>query len=190
MPKLHVVAVSTRPNRAGFPVAQWFFERAKAHAKFEVTLVDLQQVNLPLFDEPEHPRLKKYTHEHTKRWSATVEAADAFVFVAPEYNYTSAPSYVNALDYVFHEWAYKPVSYVSYGGGVGGARAVQTMRLQAMTLKMVPIPEAVHVPMFMQLIKDGKFTPNDAIEKSAGAVLDELFKLNGALEPLRAKKPA
>jgi len=42
------------------------FERAKAHAKLDVTLVDLKEVALPLYDEAEHPRLEKYQHAHTK----------------------------------------------------------------------------------------------------------------------------
>jgi NAD(P)H-dependent FMN reductase len=190
MLKLHVIAVSTRPTRAGFPLAQWFHQRATAHGKFEVTLVDLKEVGLPLFDEPEHPRFKKYTHEHTKKWSAIVEAADAFVFVTPEYNYTAPPSYTNALDYLVHEWAYKPVSYVSYGGPMGGARAVQTMRLHAAALRMVPITDAVHVPMFLQLIKDGVFASNEPLDKTATAVLDELLKLSEALAPVRRPRPA
>jgi len=66
MLKLHVIIASTRPGRIGLPVGQWFFERAKAHAKLDVTLVDLKEVALPLYDEAEHPRLEKYQHAHTK----------------------------------------------------------------------------------------------------------------------------
>jgi NAD(P)H-dependent FMN reductase len=36
-------------------------------------------VILAIFDEPAHPRLRRYEHEHTKAWSARVDAADAFV---------------------------------------------------------------------------------------------------------------
>jgi NAD(P)H-dependent FMN reductase len=44
-------------------------------------------VNLPLLEEPEHPRLQHYRHDYTKAWSATVQRADAYVFVTPEYNH-------------------------------------------------------------------------------------------------------
>jgi NAD(P)H-dependent FMN reductase len=50
--KLNVILASTRPGRAGLPVAQWVTEQAKQHAKFEVEFIDLAEVNLPLFEEP------------------------------------------------------------------------------------------------------------------------------------------
>ena len=70
-------------------------------------LVDLADFNLPVYDEPNHPRLRQYVHDHTKAWSASVEAAAAFVFVTPEYNYFAPPALMNALDYLLHEWSYK-----------------------------------------------------------------------------------
>src|SRR5262252_9743384 len=85
MPNLMVVIASTRPIRAGLPVARWFAGRAAEHPAFDVDLVDLAELDLPFMDEPEHPRLRRYVHEHTKRWSGRVTAADAFVFVTPEY---------------------------------------------------------------------------------------------------------
>ena len=78
--KLNVIICSTRPGRVGKPVGEWFFEAAKGHAGFEVELVDLADMNLPIYDEPKHPRLQQYEHEHTKRWAASVDGADAFVF--------------------------------------------------------------------------------------------------------------
>src|SRR4051794_37691276 len=120
MPVLQTIVVSTRPGRAGLPVAQWFHDYARQHGKFAAELVDLAEVDLPLFDEPSHPRLRHYQHDHTRQWSARVARADAFVFVTPEYNHATPPSLVNAIDYLVHEWAYKPVGFVSYGGVSGG----------------------------------------------------------------------
>jgi NAD(P)H-dependent FMN reductase len=104
-------------------LAQWLAEAIRGSEVFDVELVDLADFKLPVFDEPEHPRLQKYAHEHTKRWSASVASAHAFVFVTPEYNYAPPPSLVNALDYLVKEWAYKPVGFFSYGGPGGGLRA-------------------------------------------------------------------
>src|SRR5450432_1598506 len=157
MSKLSVVIGSTRPGRVGLPVGQWFFERAKSHGAFDVELVDLKDLNLPLIDEPKHPRLLAYEHEHTKAWSAIVKASDAFVFVTPEYNYSTAPALLNALDYLFHEWAYKPAGFVSYGGVSGGIRSVQMVKQPLSALKVVPIPEAVTIPFFAQLMDSGTF---------------------------------
>jgi NAD(P)H-dependent FMN reductase len=95
------------------------------------------------------------------------------------------PSFVNALDYVFWEWQYKPVGFVSYGGVSGGLRAVQTARLHASTLKMMPIPEGVALPGVAAQLKDGKFEGNDLCAQGATAMLNELLKWSDALKPLR-----
>jgi NAD(P)H-dependent FMN reductase len=184
---LHVVIASTRAGRMGPTVGNWFLEQAHRHAKFEVEAVDLAAVNLPLLDEPNHPRLRKYEHEHTKRWSATVDRADAFVFVTPEYNYGTPPSLVNALDYLHHEWQYKPVGFVSYGGVSGGTRSVQMTKQVVTALKMMPMFEAVTIPFFAQYVnKDtGAFAPGKVQEDAAVVMLDELLKWAEALKPMR-----
>jgi NAD(P)H-dependent FMN reductase len=184
-PKLHTVIASTRPGRTGPVVAQWFHEFAKAHAKFDAELVDLASFDLPIYDEPQHPMRRQYEHEHTRKWTASVNAADAFVFVLPEYNFTAPPSFSNALDYAFWEWQYKPIGFVGYGGISGAQRAVQTARLQASTLKMMPIPEGVVLPNVYQQIKDGKFIANEFNEQGAMATLNELVKWTDALAGLR-----
>jgi NAD(P)H-dependent FMN reductase len=187
MPKLYVIAVSTRPARAGFPLAQWIAERAQAHGGFDVELVDLKQENLPMFDEPRHPRLKQYEHEHTKRWSAKIAAADAFVFVTPEYNHGTPPSLINALIYLVQEWAHKPVGFVSYGGPAGGTRAVQMVKPMLAALKLVALLESVMVPTFTHnLDEQGVFRASEQQESQAKSMLDALVKWTQALAPLRA----
>jgi NAD(P)H-dependent FMN reductase len=185
MSKLSVIIGSTRPGRVGLPVGQWFFERAKSHGKFEVELVDLKERNLPLLDEPKHPRLREYEQEHTKAWSAIVGASDAFVFVTPEYNYAAAPALLNAIDYLFHEWAYKPAGFVSYGGVSGGMRSVAMLKQPLSTLKVVGIPESVTIPFYSQLMEEGVFRGSESLEKAAVTLLDELLRWSGALATLR-----
>lgn len=186
MLKLHVVIASTRPGRVGLPIGNWALERAKAHGKFEVTLVDLKEVNLPMMDEPKHPRLQQYEHAHTKAWSAIVAAADAFLLVTPEYNYSVAPSLLNAFDFVYKEWNYKPAAFVSYGGLSGGMRAVEMAKQTLCMLKMVPLVEAVTLPFAAKQIADGKFAGTPENEKAATAALDELHRYADALKPMRA----
>ena len=186
--QLAVIIASTRPGRAGLPIGRWFHELASRHGKFAATkLVDLAEVNLPLFDEPEHPRLRKYQHQHTKDWSAMVAAADAFVIVTAEYNYTPPPSLVNALDFVYQEWNYKPVGFVSYGGVSGGTRAVQVLRQMAVGLRMMPIVESVPLPFYSQHVTPEGFNPPAPSAKAAADMIDELWKCAGALAPLRGR---
>ncbi|MEO5898119.1 MAG: NADPH-dependent FMN reductase [Vicinamibacterales bacterium] len=185
MPRLGVVIASTRDGRVGAPVADWFIDRARAHAGFEVELVDLKAVNLPVLSEPNHPRLKKYTQETTRAWSATVESLDAFVFVSPEYNYSTPPALVNALDHLYGEWNCKAAGLVTYGGISGGLRAGQMTRLMLTSFKIVPIVEAVTIPFVAKHVADGVFTADEAHDKSATVLLDELMRWTGALAVLR-----
>jgi NAD(P)H-dependent FMN reductase len=184
--KLHTIVCSTRPGRVGPAVAEWFQSIASQDPNFDATLIDLAEVNLPMYNEPKHPVLQQYEHEHTKRWSASVAAADAFVFVTPEYNYGPPPSLLNALNYVYKEWNYKPVAFVSYGGVSGGMRSTVMEKMTVTTLKMVPLVEAVVVPMVAQHIgPDKKFMPNDLHANSAKTLLAELARWATALKPMR-----
>ena len=187
MPKLMIVIASTRPGRVGLPVARWFEQRARAFGGFEVEVADLAQINLPFLDEPNHPRLRQYTQQHTRDWSARVDAADAFVFVMPEYNYGFNAPLKNAIDYLHWEWQYKPVGLVSYGGVSGGTRAAQMAKQVMTTLKMMPLPEAVSIPFVSQFIDDeGAVQANEVMETAATAMLTELRRWVEALRPLRA----
>jgi NAD(P)H-dependent FMN reductase len=186
MPTLQILIASTRPGRVGLPVGQWFIERAREHGAFELDVVDLAELRLPFMDEPAHPRLRHYIHEHTRTWSARVDAADAFVFAMPEYNHGFNAPLKNALDYLHHEWQHKPLGFVSYGGVAGGTRAVQLLKQVATALKLAPLFEAVHIPFVAQLIDDeGRFQANAAMETAADAMLDELVRMEAVLRPLR-----
>jgi NAD(P)H-dependent FMN reductase len=188
-PKLHIIIGSTRPGRIGPSIAQWFSDHTAEHGKFEPVLVDLAEFNLPVFDEPEHPMKQNYRHAHTKAWAASVSAADAFVFVTPEYNYAPPPALVNAFNYLSREWNYTPVGFVSYGGISGGLRSVQVAKQIVTTLKMMPIPEGVPMPMvFQNLDETGNLNAPDIYKTSAATMLDELFRWTEALKSLRAER--
>ena len=185
-PVLQIIIASTRPGRVGPSVASWIHERAVAHGGFDVELVDLAEVNLPMFDEPKHPRFGQYAHQHTKDWSATIKRADAFIFVVPEYNYGFNAAIKNAIDYLNAEWQHKPVGFVSYGGVAAGTRAVQMLKQVITTLKMVPMFDAVNIPFVQQFLdEDRKLQPNDIMETAAAAMLDELVRWTASLRSLR-----
>jgi NAD(P)H-dependent FMN reductase len=189
MPLLQIVIGSTRPGRVGPAVASWFTEQAKEHGGFDVEVIDLAEVGLPLLDEPNHPRLRQYTHEHTKAWSATIARGDAFVFVHPEYNYGVNAALKNAIDYLAVEWEYKPVGFVSYGGVSGGLRAAQVLKQTASALKMVPVMDTVIIQFVRNAVdENGVFHASDIQNASAKALLDELGVLAGALRTLRTEQ--
>jgi NAD(P)H-dependent FMN reductase len=191
MPKLMIVIASTRPGRVGLPVARWFNDRAVEHGEFEIDLVDLAELDLPLMNEPNHPRLRQYTHEHTRAWSERVDAADAFVFVTSEYNHGYPAPLKNAIDYLHNEWHDKPVGFVSYGGVAAGTRAMQQLKPVVSALKMVPMVEAVNIPFVAQFIDDDEnVVANEVMEQAVVAMLHELNLMQETLHSLREQRLA
>jgi NAD(P)H-dependent FMN reductase len=185
-----IIIASTRTGRKGPAVAEWFYNVCKAESAFNVQLLDLAVINLPFLDEPKHPKLKEYTHEHTKQWSNTIDEADAIVIVTCEYNFGYPAPLKNALDYLYQEWNYKPVGFVSYGGIAGGTRAVQQLKQVVTAQKMVPLTESINIPFFTKYIDEsGKFKPEDIHKKSAEAFLKELVTWTKVLAQMR-KQPA
>jgi NAD(P)H-dependent FMN reductase len=93
----------------------------------------------------------------------------------------------NALDYAYAEWSNKPVAFVGYGG-VGGARAVEQLRLNAIELQMAPIRSAVHILFsdYLAVIKDGKpLSEFDHLNQAARQMLDQLAWWTAALKAAR-----
>ena len=188
-PTLQIIIASTRPGRVGPSVAEWFHDRAVKHGGFDVELIDLAEVNLPLFDEPKHPRFGEYVHQHTKDWSATIRRGDAYVFVVPEYNYGFNAAIKNAIDYLNQEWQYKPLGFVSYGGVAAGTRAVQMLKQVVSALKMVTMADSVNIPFVQQFLDEQRvLQPNEIMESAATALLDELARWTSAVGPLRAPR--
>jgi NAD(P)H-dependent FMN reductase len=185
MSRLQIIVASTRPGRTGPAIGDWMVATAKDHGGYDdVELIDLAEVNLPFLDEPHHPAQRRYTRQHTRDWSATVDAADGFVFVTPEYNNSFNAPLKNALDYLHHEWRYKPAGFVGYGGTSSGTRAVAMLKPVVSTLKMTPVTEAVYVPL-KQCVVDGSFVPNESLTSAATAMLNELARMGGVLASLR-----
>ncbi|MEO4040846.1 NAD(P)H-dependent oxidoreductase [Hoeflea sp. CAU 1731] len=175
MALVQIVVGSVREKRIGRKVADWFMETGAGRDDFELELVDLKEVNLPLFDEPNHPRFANYVHDHTKAWSETVARADGFVFVTPEYNHSFPPALKNAIDYLSQEWKFKPAGFVSYGGVAAGTRAVQALKPVLACFQMPLVLENVHIPFVGSLFnQDGAFVPPDGLDDAARLLHDRM----------------
>lgn len=173
MPLLQVIIASTRPGRVGRPVADWFAGVAEAHDGFDIEVVDLAEVDLPLLDEPKHPRLQEYAHDHTRRWSETISRGDAYAFVMPEYNYGYSAPLKNAIDFLWNEWNDKPVALVGYGGVSGGLRAMQLIKPVLTAVKLRYVAE-VPIPFVHDRVEDGRIEANEAMRSGARGALDAL----------------
>jgi NAD(P)H-dependent FMN reductase len=187
--KLMIVVGSVRDGRIGLPIAEWVRDAVERDGRFEIDWADLKEIALPLMTEPNHPRLRQYTQQSTIDWSQRVDAAEAFIFVQPEYNHSFSPALKNAFDHLSQEWWRKPIGTVSYGGISGGTRGVVAMNVVEVTVGMVPTVSNVEIAWAAKQIEDeGEFEPNEHQERMLAAQLDELTTLSEALAPLRAAR--
>ena len=191
-PKLAVIIGSVRPNRFADHPAQWIRDVASKRGDFDVELIDLKDYPLPLFAETSSPAYGPAKDPTAQRWRKKVAEFDAYIFTAAEYNRGPTAALKNALDYVYKEWNNKPVAFVGYGG-VGGARAVEQLRLNAIELQMAPIRSAVHIqiPVYLAVLKEGKKLADfDVLQQNAKDMLDQLAWWTQALKAARDESPA
>ena len=185
MTKIAIILGSTRPGRNGEAVAKWVQGIAARRSDAEFELVDLADFPLPHFDEPGSPAMGVYSNDHTKAWSAKIAEFDGYVFVTPEYNHSTSGVLKNALDYLYTEWNNKAAAFVSYGG-VGGARAVEHLRLIASELQLATVRGQVAISLATEFENYSVFKPSDYLLPQVDTMLDQVVAWSKALEPLRA----
>jgi NAD(P)H-dependent FMN reductase len=188
-PRIGVVIGSTRQGRFGDRPAEWIASIAKARGDLDVEIVDLRDFPMPFFDEEKSPAWAPSRNEAAQAWQKKVAELDGFIITAAEYNRGPTAVLKNALDYAYREWVRKPVSYVGYGG-VGGARAIEQLRLHAVELQMAPTRNAVHIAWgdFVQILQQGrKIEDFEHLNQAAATMLDELAWWANVLKDAREK---
>ena len=142
---IQVITGTTRAGRFSERVADWVVDYLRSRTRIEVEPVDLREHPLPFFDAPPPARSPHdYADADVARLGTTVERADGYIMVTGEYNHRYPAVLKNAMDWTFAEWVRKPIAFVSWGN-VGGARAVEQLRLVAVEFAMAPVRHAVHI---------------------------------------------
>lgn len=184
MIRLAIIVGTTRPGRKAEDVARWVFEIARLRNDVQVELVDIQDYNLPLLDEPVPPSMGQYQNEHTKVWAAKIASFDAFVFVTPEYNHGTSGALKNAIDYLYAEWNNKAAGFVGYGSA-GGVRAVEHLRLVMGELMVADVRAQVMLSLYTDFENFTTFKPAQHHEKSVTTMLDQVISWGTALRNVR-----
>ena len=188
-PKLAIVIGSIRPNRFAARAGEWIEHAARQSGLFDVQVVDLKDYPMPMFAEEMSPAYAPSKDQVAGRWQKKMAEFDAYIFTAAEYNRGPTAVLKNALDYAYNEWTNKPVAFVGYGG-VGGARAIEQLRLNAIELQMAPIRTAVHIlfPAYLAVVKEGKKLGEfDYLNQNAKDMLNQLLWWTSALKTAREK---
>ncbi|WP_121394721.1 NADPH-dependent FMN reductase [Actinokineospora cianjurensis] len=189
MTRIGIILGSTRPNRNGEQVAEWVHGIAAKRSDADCELVDLRDFPLPHLDEPVPPSMGQYQNDHTRAWAAKIASFDGFVIITPEYNHSTSGVLKNAIDYLYAEWNNKAVGFVSYGS-VGGARAVEHLRLIAGELQMADVRQQVALSLMTEFENFSVFKPGDYNVPALTTLLDQVVAWSTALAPLRERAHA
>lgn len=184
MAHIQIIVGSTRPTRVGRKIADWFVGQAEVPAGSTIEIIDLADINLPLLDEPMSAMTGQYSKDHTKAWSEIINKADGYVFVTPEYNHSTSGALKNAIDYLYTEWAYKPVAFVGYGG-MGGTRAIEHLVGIASELKMFPLKSRVHILDVWSALDENDQVKPELARGNPSALLEEVATVAEATKSLR-----
>nr|WP_296071945.1 NAD(P)H-dependent oxidoreductase [uncultured Actinoplanes sp.] len=186
MTKIGIILGSTRPGRNGEQVAKWVNEVAQQRTDAEYELVDLLDYKLPHLDEAVPPSMAngQYSQPHTQEWADKIRSFDGFVIVTPEYNHSTSGALKNAIDFLFKEWNNKAVGFVSYGS-VGGARAVEHLRLIVGELMMADVRQQVTISLVTDFENFTTFIPKPYLEQALHTQLDQVVSWSNALAHLR-----
>lgn len=169
-------------------VAPWVLAQAKKHTEAQFELIDLRDWPLPFYQEVASVTdLTEYSIPLAKQWSEKIRQGDGFIIVTPEYNHGYTAVLKNALDYLYTEWHRKPVAFVSYGGSVGGSRAVEQLRLVAIELKMVPVSTAVNIVRVSKALDEQGIPTEPVYGKLLDKLLGDLLWYAETLKPAREK---
>ena len=143
-PKIALIIGSTRKTRFADKPAQWMLAQARARGDMDVELVDLREYDLPFFNEAASNAWMPSQDPKAVAWQKKIAGFDGYIFVVAEYNRSMTGALKNALDQAYVEWTHKPMAAIAYGS-VGGARALEHLRMTAVELQMVPCRNAVHI---------------------------------------------
>lgn len=188
--KIALIVGSTRPNRFADVPARWVADAAAARGDIALEVLDLRDWPLPFYDEPLTPLFSggKFSNPQAAAWANKIGEFDGFLATAAEYNHGPTAVLKNAIDSAAYEWHNKPIGFIGYGG-VGGARAVEQLRLHAVEMAMAPIRAAVHINMepFLGVARDGKSLDDyPYLVQTRDAMLDQLVWWAKALRAARS----
>jgi NAD(P)H-dependent FMN reductase len=186
-PRIAIIISTTRAARFGDKPAKWIYDIASQRDDMSVELVDLRDYPMPFFDEPASSAWVPSKNEVALRWQKKVAEFDGYIFVTAEYNRGISAVLKNAIDYAYSEWNNKTAAYVGYGS-VGGARAIEQLRLINVELQMAPMRAGVHIQGadFMAVWQQGKNIDElTYLQQNAKDMLDQLVWWTNALKAAR-----
>lgn len=182
-----IVCGSIREDRKSILAAHYIAGQV-ASAGHTPTVVDFTKLPLPFVDTPVPPGdlEGQYPYEEVRQWSKIAESADAFIFVAPEYNHGYSAIMKNALDWLYMEFHYKPAGLVGVSDGmVGGARVIEQLRAICGNFALYDIKETVMFRKVQDVLDSEGNLIDLSYERQVNKLVTALAKAAEAMKVLR-----
>ncbi len=191
MASILVLYGSYRSDRVGIRFAHYLVNAFAARGD-TAELIDAKAVGLPMLDR----MFKEYAPGEAPPamadLAARIRAADAFVLVAGEYNWSIQPGLKNMTDHFLEEWFWRPVAIASYSPGrLGGARAGTAWHAVLGEMGMAVIPSTLALGQITHALDpDGR--PTGEAGKGLEAIFprfaDDLAWWTEAVQAQRARR--
>ena len=161
---------SYRADRMGIRLVNYLAAKLTARGAAP-EIIDAQRIGLPMLDRMFKEYPKGAAPQPMEQLADKIRAADAFIFVAGEYNWGPQPGLKNLTDHYLEEWFWRPAAIASYSAGrIGGARSNVVWHGILSEMGMVVISSSLQVGPIAQAL-DETGTP----QGEAGAALDHAF---------------
>src|SRR5271165_1921353 len=136
---------SYRSDRMGIRLAAYIVDRLKKRGE-QPELIDAKAIGLPMLDRMYKEYPKGGAPAVMEELAQKILAADAFVFVAGEYNWGVQPGLKNLTDHFLEEWFWRPAAIASYSAGrLSGARSNSAWHATLAEMGMVVISSTLTV---------------------------------------------
>jgi NAD(P)H-dependent FMN reductase len=181
---------SYRADRQGIRLADYLVRGLRSRGE-DAELIDAREVGLPMLDR----MLKEYgpgrAPEAMARLGAKIRLADAFVFVAGEYNWGVQPGLKNLTDHFLEEWFWRPAAIASYSAGrLAGTRSSFAWHNILSEMGMVVISSTLTVGPIGQALSETAEPVGEAgaaLERAFGRFADDLAWWTEAARAQRAR---
>ena len=183
---------SYRSDRQGIRLAGYLVDAFAARGA-SPELIDAKALGLPILDRMYKEYPKGSAPVVLETLAETIRTADAFVFVAGEYNWGVQPGLKNLTDHFLEEWFWRPAAIASYSAGrAGGVRAGMSWHGILSEMGMVVVSSTLAVgPIGQALDADGQPTGESgaALARAFPRFADDLAWWTEAARAQRARRP-
>jgi NAD(P)H-dependent FMN reductase len=166
--RILVLYGSYRSDRTGIRLANYIVHGLIDRGN-DARLLDAREIGLPMLDRMYKEYAPDEAPQAMEDLAEQIRSADAFVFVAGEYNWGVQPGLKNLTDHFLEEWFWRPAPVASYSAGrLSGVRANLAWHGTLSEMGMVVIPSTVAVgPIAKTLDENGDLSARPAARLTA-----------------------